>query len=144
MPSIRFTNRLDRHVDCSSCGPGEIWVKIKAAGPSTFRFTVPAHLNNPDTAWFVPRINDEKRIPVEGKFVVTRTDDVGKSFTVQSGVLPELAYDIVLRHALDVDATGDFIAMGTTTSSVFVSFNGRDEWSCVSAHLPQVHAVQIV
>ena len=34
----------------------------------------------PDTAWFVPEIKDEKRIPREGKLVVTRTRDGGKTF----------------------------------------------------------------
>ena len=34
----------------------------------------------PDTAWFVPEIKDEKRIPCDGKLVVTRTRDGGKSF----------------------------------------------------------------
>jgi hypothetical protein len=37
------------------------------------------HPREPDTAWFVPEIKDEKRIPREGKLVVTPTRDGGKS-----------------------------------------------------------------
>ena len=37
---------------------------------------------DPDTAWFVPEIKDEKRIPRDGKLVVTRTRDGGASFAV--------------------------------------------------------------
>ena len=40
------------------------------------------HPREPDTAWFVPEIKDEKRIPREGKLVVTCTRDGGKSFKV--------------------------------------------------------------
>ena len=50
--------------------------------PSTFGFAVAVHPREPDTAWFVPEIKDEKRIPREGKLVVTRTRDGGKSFDV--------------------------------------------------------------
>ena len=55
--------------------------------PSTFGFAVAVHPRDPDTAWFVPEIKDEKRIPREGKLVVTRTRDGGKSFDV----LPAMA-----------------------------------------------------
>ena len=40
------------------------------------------HPHQPDTAWFVPAIKDEKRYPVEGKFVVSRTQDGGETFEV--------------------------------------------------------------
>ena len=54
------------------------------AGPSTFGFAVAVHPDDPDTAWFVPAVSDEVRIPVDGKFVVTRTRDGGESFDVLS------------------------------------------------------------
>ena len=74
------------------------------AKPSSFGFGVVVHPKDPDTAWFVPGIKDEKRYPVDGKLVVTRTRDGGKSFDVLSNGLPqEHAYDIVFRHALAGD-----------------------------------------
>jgi hypothetical protein len=76
------------------------WTEVKAR-PSSFGFGVVVHPKDPDTAWFVPGIKDEKRYPVDGKLVVTRTRDGGKTFDVLSKGLPQShAYDIVFRHAL--------------------------------------------
>jgi len=46
-----------------------------------------------------------------------------------------------IRHALDVDATGERLAFGSTTGSLWVTENGGQTWSTVSEHLPPVHAV---
>jgi hypothetical protein len=76
----------------------------------------------PDTAWFVPEIKDEKRIPREGKLVVTRTRDGGKSFDVLTNGLPQShAYDIVYRHALALNLDGDCLALGSTTGGLWVN-----------------------
>ena len=49
-------------------------------------------------------IKDEKRIPRDGKLVVTRTRDGGKTFEVLTKGLPQShAYDVVYRHALALD-----------------------------------------
>ena len=122
---------------------GLTWDEIKEAGPSTFGFAVAAHPSKPDTAWFIPGINDEMRIPVDGKFVVTRTDNAGETYTVCNDGLPDPAWDIVLRHALDVDETGEFLVVGSSTGSLFSSADGGHSWDCVSSHLPHVYAVQI-
>lgn len=42
-----------------------------------------------DTAWFVPEIKDEKRIPSDGQFGGTRTRDGGKSFDILRKGLPK-------------------------------------------------------
>ena len=66
------------------------------------------HPNDPDTAWFVPALDDAARYPVDGKVVVTRTSDGGKSFDVFMDGLPQdNAFDLVYRHALEVDDTGE-------------------------------------
>jgi len=122
---------------------GLTWCEIKEAGPSTFGFAVAVHPQNPDTAWFVPGINDEIRVPVDGKFVVTRTDDAGQTFAVHGEGMPEPAWDIVFRHGLDVDETGEFLVLGSSTGSFFCSGDGGGNWNCVSAHLPHIYAVQI-
>jgi len=54
----------------------------------------------------------------------------------------EHAYDLVFRHALDVDDTGDVLAFGSTTGSVWISEDGGDSWIELSSHLPPVYAVQ--
>jgi hypothetical protein len=118
------------------------WQEVKAK-PSSFGFGVVVHPKEPDTAWFVPGIKDEKRIPVDGKLVVTRTRDGGKTFDVLSKGLPQShAYDIVFRHALAIDDTGDRLAFGSTTGNLWVSEDQGDSWSLVSGTLPPVHAVR--
>ncbi len=120
----------------------ESWQEVKA-NPSSFGFGVVVHPKEPDTAWFVPGIKDEKRIPVDGKLVVTRTRDGGKSFDVLSKGLPQKhAYDLILRHALTIDESGDRLAFGSTTGGVWVTEDQGDSWQNVSHSLPPVYAVR--
>ena len=58
----------------------EHWEEITDIDPSTFGFAVAVHPENGNTAWLVPGIKDELRIPVDGKLVVTKTTDGGKSW----------------------------------------------------------------
>ena len=58
------------------------WEEIKDVPPSSFGFAVAVHPDDPGSAWFVPGIKDEKRIPVDGRLVVTRTRNGGQSFDV--------------------------------------------------------------
>jgi hypothetical protein len=126
-----------------SSDEGRTFKEIMQAGPSTFGFPTVVHPRDPNTAWFVPEIKDEKRIPRDGKLVVTRTRDGGKSFDVLNHGLPQThAYDVVYRHALAIDSTGDRLAMGSTTGGLWVSDNQGDAWSCVSNNLPPVYAVR--
>ena len=126
-----------------SSDEGRTFLEIKQAGPSVFGFPVVVHPREPDTAWFVPEIKDEKRIPVGGKLVATRTRDAAKSFDVLTGGLPqEHAYDVVYRHALALDRTGDRLAFGSTTGGLWVSENQGDAWQMVSHTLPPVYAVR--
>jgi len=82
---------------------------------------------------------------VDGRFVVTRTRDGGKSFDVlREGLPQDHAYDLVFRHALDIDGGGDRLAMGTTTGSLWVSENRGDAWHCISNHLPPIYAVRFL
>lgn len=119
------------------------WHEIPAAAPSVFGFAVAAHPKDPETAWFVPAVKDECRIPVNGRFAASRTRDGGKTFDVLSQGLPEgPAYDLVYRHGLAVDATGDVLAMGSTTGSLWVSEDQGDTWQSLSAHLPPIYAVR--
>ena len=122
---------------------GGHWEEITEAGPSTFGFATAVDPADPDTAWFVPGIKDEKRIPVGGKLVVTRTRDGGKSFeTLREGLPQDHAYDLVFRHALDIDTSGNRLAFGSTTGNLWVSETQGDSWQCVSQHLPPIYAVR--
>jgi hypothetical protein len=119
------------------------WQEVPGVPPSVFGFAVAVHPEDPQTAWFVPGISDEKRIPVEGQVVVTRTRDGGKTFDVLRNGLPqEHAYDLTFRHALDIDPTGTTLAFGSTTGSVWISDNQGDAWQSLSGHLPPVYCVR--
>jgi hypothetical protein len=119
------------------------WKEITNAKPSKFGFAVAVHPNDPDTAWFVPAIKDERRVPVDGRFVVSRTSDGGRTFKAfGKGLPPRPAYDLVYRHGLAVDASGKRLAMGSTTGGLWLSENGGAAWKCLSAHLPPVHCVR--
>ena len=119
------------------------WSDVPAAKPSKFGFAVCVHPREADTAWFVPAVKDECRIPVDGKLVVSRTTDGGASFDVLTRGLPQQhAYDLVYRHALDVDAEGRRLAMGSTTGGLWVSDDGGDGWTALSTHLPPVYQVR--
>ncbi len=119
------------------------WQEIPEAGPSTFGFAVAVHPQDPDTAWFVPAISDQHRMPVDGNVVVTRTRDGGKSFSVLTNGLPQgHSYDLCFRHALDIDESGDRLAFGSTTGSVWTTADQGDEWHLLSANLPPVYSVR--
>lgn len=121
---------------------GATWVRIFAQ-PSSFGFAVAVHPNSPETAWFVPGVKDEYRVPVDGRFVVARTDDGGASFVTLSNGLPDgPAYDLVYRHGLDIDDTGRCLAMGSTTGALWLTDDGGEHWRCLSAHLPPIYAVR--
>jgi photosystem II stability/assembly factor-like uncharacterized protein len=121
------------------------WQELADVPVSHFGFTVAVHPRHPETAWFVPAIKDERRIPVEGRVVVTRTRDGGKSFDVLRNGLPQShAYDLVYRHALDIDPSGDLLAIGSTTGSLWISEDQGDSWQTVSTHLPPIDCVRFV
>ncbi len=73
---------------------------------------------------------------------VFRTVDGGRTFEVLREGLPQVhAYDLVYRHALDVDGEGTGLAMGSTTGNLWASDDGGARWSLRSAHLPPIYQV---
>ncbi len=122
---------------------GQQWEEIRNVPPSVFGFAVAVHPADPEIAWFVPAIKDERRVPVGGAVVVTRTRNGGHSFETLSNGLPQThAYDLVYRHALDIDRSGSRLAFGSTTGFLWVTEDGGDHWQTVSQHLPPIYAVR--
>ena len=119
------------------------WHEITGVPVSNFGFAVAVHPQQPDTAWFVPGAADQQRVPVGAALVVNRTRDGGRSFeTLRSGLPQANCYDLVYRHGLAVDASGNALLMGSTTGSLWASDDGGDRWSVVAAHLPPIYAVR--
>lgn len=122
---------------------GVTWRELRAKAPSRFGFACAAHPSDPDTAWFVPAEKDECRIPVDGALIVLRTTDGGRSFDVLRTGLPQKdAYDLVLRHALDVTADGETLAMGATSGRLWIGEGGGSRWHELPACLPPIYALR--
>lgn len=119
------------------------WREVEGNPVSKFGFALDVHPREPDTAWFVPAVKDERRIPVDAALCVMRTRDGGRSFeALRRGLPQEHAYDLVYRHGLALDATGNRLAMGSTTGGLWTSEDQGDSWRCVSSHLPPIYAVR--
>jgi hypothetical protein len=117
------------------------WQELQAPR-SNFGFAVACHPHDPLTAWFVPGIADERRIPVDGALVVNRSRDGGQSFETLSTGLPAAdCYDLVYRHGLAVDASGENLLMGSTTGHLWHGSGGGARWQLDLPHLPPIAAV---
>jgi len=134
---------IQHHCGIFRSGDGlQSWSTITPEPCSDFGFAVAVHPKDPLTAWFVPAVKDEFRFPKDGRFIVSRTRDGGQSFEVIGRGLPEeTSYDLVYRHGLAVDETGDRLAMGSTTGGAWVSEDGGMSWAALPARLPPVYAV---
>jgi hypothetical protein len=126
-----------------STDAGANWTQLKLP-VDDFGFAVAVHPRDPLTAWFVPAIKDEMRVPRDGALAVTRTCDGGKTWqSLRSGLPQRDAFDLVYRHGLDIDETGTRLAMGSTTGSLWVSADAGENWQLVNAHLPPIYAVKL-
>lgn len=123
---------------------GENWVDVSQKdGPANFGFAVAVHEENPEVAWVVPGISDQVRVAVDESLCVCRTDDGGKTWRDFRNGLPQKGcFDIVFRHALDVD--GETLAFGSTTGNLYMSSDLGENWKCISSNLPMVHSVEFV
>jgi hypothetical protein len=117
------------------------WQDVPNVPPSVFGFAVAVHPHDPDTAWFVPAIKDECRIPVDAALSVARTRDGGRSFDSLREGLPQQAYDLVYRHGLAINRDGSLLAMASTTGGLWLSDDHGDSWRTLSLNLPPVYAV---
>ena len=128
-----------------STNGGQQWLSVPSPEPSGFGFAVACDPANPSRAWFVPAQADTHRFAVNGKMVVTRTDDGGQSFQAFGAGLPARhAYHLVYRHGLGVSADGRSLAMASTTGGLWVSGDAGEHWQEVSNDLPPVAALEWV
>lgn len=121
----------------------EDWVEITTAPVSSFGFACAVHPDDPNRVWFVPAVKDDCRVPADARVVVQHTRDGGRSFEVQTEGLPQNhAFDLVLRHALDIDGSGNRLAFGSTTGGLWVTENEGAQWHQLPLRLPPVYAVR--
>jgi photosystem II stability/assembly factor-like uncharacterized protein len=119
------------------------WTDVSETdGPVKFGFPVVVDEQEPESAWVVPGVSDDRRMAVGGALCVSYTSDCGQSWTpLRDGLPQELCYDIVLRHALD--KRGDLMAFGSTTGNLFVSEDRGQSWESVGCFLPPIYSVRI-
>ncbi len=121
---------------------GRTFRESRGVAPSSFGFGVAPHPADRDRAFFAPAQKDEARVPVDGKLVITETRDGGRTFRTHDQGLPQVpSYDLIYRHALIIDSTGDRLAIGSTTGNLWASSNGGSQWQLLSAHLPPIAAL---
>jgi hypothetical protein len=120
------------------------WQEVTTAPLSGFGFPVAVHPGDADTAWFVPGVADQQRVPVGAALAVNRTRDGGKTFqTLRAGLPQNHCYDLVYRHGLVVGDDGRTLLMGSTTGNLWSSGDGGDTWHKLDALLPPIYAVRL-
>lgn len=106
-----------------------------------FGFPIATDANDGNTAWVVPARADSERMAIDGRLFVARTSDGGQTWQSFSKGLPqENAYDIVLRHGLDV--SGDYLCFGTTTGNVYMSEDRGETWQSLGSNFPPIYSVR--
>jgi len=121
----------------------EDWTEVTSAPVSSFGFACAVHPQDAECAWFVPAVKDDCRVPADARVVVQHTRDGGQSFEVQTQGLPQsFAFDLVFRHALDIDASGKRLAFGSTTGGLWTTENEGAQWHQQPLRLPPVYAVR--
>lgn len=112
-------------------------------GLANYGFALAIDHENPDRAWVIPAESDDNRIAVDKALCVCRTDDGGQNWqTLRQGLPQQNAYDIVLRHGLDI--AGNTLVFGTTFGNLYVSGNEGDSWVCLNHNLPRINCVSLV
>ncbi|MEM7367509.1 MAG: glycosyl hydrolase [Bacteroidota bacterium] len=127
-----------------SVNGGQDWQDVTdKQGLANYGFTLAIDHDNPDRAWVIPAESDRIRIAVDQALCVCRTEDGGHSWqALRHGLPQQQAFDIVYRHALDIQ--GSTLAFGTTTGNVYVSEDWGDHWFCLNHNLATVNAVKLV
>lgn len=124
---------------------GKNWMDLsKAKGLKTpFGWGVVIDDKDANTAYTVPALSDESRVPFQKKLIVQKTTNGGKSWSVLTNGLPQKnCYDIVYRHAFS--GAGKTLLFGTTTGHVFFSHNEGKKWSQIKDYLPPIYGVKLV
>src|ERR1700730_11467452 len=106
-----------------SLDTGATWTRLMPPGDD-FGFAVAAHPSDAQTAWLVPAMKDELRMPRDGALCVTRTRDGGRTWQAFRQGLPTR------------------LALGATTGGLWVSENAGEAWTLLNAHLPPIYAVR--
>ncbi|MGH6827796.1 MAG: hypothetical protein ACREFW_02655 [Rhizomicrobium sp.] len=95
------------------------------------------------------RLPQSRRRNEPGGFLPTRriarTENGGRSFDYFGNGLPQdHAYDLVYRHGLAIDETGEGLAIGSTAGGLWFSGDSAESWTAAKARLPPIYALHFV
>ncbi len=118
------------------------WKKVCAPEAGVhFGFPIAVDAHDGRTAWIVPARSDAARMALSDGLCVARTTDGGQLWQVQRNGLPQThAYDVVLRHSLDV--AGDCVCFGSTSGNVYLSEDRGETWASLGSNFPPVYSVR--
>lgn len=127
-----------------STDAGRNWTEFTGVKPAVFGFAVAVHPHDPQTAWFVPGVSRMNAASPSTGSSASRGPATGESplNPLRNGLPQSHCYDVIFRHGLDVDESGNRLAMGSSTGSLWISENGGDDWKCLNSHLPQIYSVR--
>ncbi|MEM8713960.1 MAG: hypothetical protein AAGG01_23700 [Planctomycetota bacterium] len=129
-----------------------VWERtpVRAAeGDASFDagFPIAVHPFDPDIAFTVPMDGSDTwtRMPKDGKPVVAKTLDGGKSWSTHGTGFPEQAcWWTVKRQCLAVDGYDPLgVYIGTSTGEIWFSRDEGERWRCIARGLPHVYSVEV-
>ena len=118
------------------------WKKVSQPDAGVhFGFPIAADAKEGKTAWIVPARSDMERMTIDGGLFVARTSDGGQTWqSFRAGLPQQNAYDIVLRHSLDV--SDDCLCFGSTTGNIYLSEDRGETWQSLGNNFPPVYSIR--
>lgn len=112
-------------------------------GIANFGFCIAIDPENENTAWVIPAESDQVRVACDHQLAVSRTEDVGKTWThFRQGLPQQDCFDFAFRHGLVL--SGDSLVFGTACGSLYESGDRGESWQVISNHLPPVYCVHVI
>jgi len=151
-PHCLIMSKQDRQViwQQNHCGifrttdGGQHWKNVSdSSGKATYGFAMVVDEKDDRRAWVAPSQSDSLRVPFENAIRIYTTDDAGETWReLNKGLPQEGAFDIVLRHAMDI--SGSHIVFGTNNGNLYHSSNHGESWNIISQNLASIRALKII
>lgn len=125
-------------------GPeGGAWTEVTKGLPSDFGFAIAADPLRARTAYVVPLIGGENRIPPKAQLAVWKTTNAGKTWKRSTKGLPGPdAYMGVLREGMATDPKEPVgVYFGTNTGHLYASRDAGASWKAITVTLPPILSV---
>ncbi|WP_054970023.1 WD40/YVTN/BNR-like repeat-containing protein [Alicyclobacillus ferrooxydans] len=119
---------------------GDSWEYVGEGLPSDFGFPIVGHPADADRAYVLP-VERWPRWAPEHQLAVYRTSDAGRQWERLNNGLPE-SFSGILRDAFTTDHHESLgLYFGTTSGSVYHSFDEGASWHLIAEHLPRIYSV---